>query len=182
MVHRIFPLENINHKHAFSSYINHCLPVFCQIADNIFSACRKSYSKYLLFKKNQNNTWIYITKYILLLFYCNAFFNFFFFLCIQFISIFYPVWILLFFTRSETHKFTFDFGVCCKTKLIFYGQAHLAERGKGGKMAWSIRFSKFMARVSVRYVPLYFCCVIYMYSLCGDLLVFCMVIYAWGIV
>jgi len=51
MVHRIFPLENINHKHAFSSYINHCLPVFCQIADNIFSACRKSYSKYLLFKK-----------------------------------------------------------------------------------------------------------------------------------
>jgi len=133
MVHRIFPLENINHKHAFSSYINHCLPVFCQIADNIFPACRKSYSKYLLFKKNQNNTWIYITKYILLHFYCNAFFNFFFFLCIQFISIFYPVWILLFFTRSETHKFTFDFGVCCKTKLIFYGQAHLAERENGEK-------------------------------------------------
>lgn len=42
-------------------------------------------------------------------------------------------------------------------------------KGEGsGKMAHSIRFSKFMARVSVRYVPLYFFCVIYMNTLSGD--------------
>lgn len=72
-----------------------------------------------------------------------------------FISIFYPV-LFLFCFQSETHKFTFEFGACCKTKLIFYGDAHLQQqrmRGAGGT-----RFSKFMARVSVSYVPLHFFC------------------------
>lgn len=34
-----------------------------------------------------------------------------------------------FYTERETHKFAFDFGVCSKTKLIFYGHAHLAKSG-----------------------------------------------------
>lgn len=109
---------------------------------------------------------------VLLYFYCNAFFNYFYFdfstsfFC-RFCAFYFDIYFIRF-SRGpktgkggdagrqtwQTHKFTFVFGVCCNTKLIFYGCAHLCSiegrarrRGIGvrtggaGTFAISIRFS-----------------------------------------
>lgn len=102
---------------------------------------------------------------VLLYFYCNAFFNYFYFdfstsFFVDFVH-FISIYILSDSPAGhrpareeqerigagqgagrqtwQTHKFTFVFGVCCNTKLIFYGCAHLCSiegrarrRGDGG--------------------------------------------------
>lgn len=91
----------------------------------------------------------------LLYFYCNAFFNYFYFdfstsFSVDFVH-FISIYILsdspsgqrtageeregVWRQTWQTHKFTFVFGVCCNTKLIFYGCAHLCSiEGRGRRM------------------------------------------------
>lgn len=152
-----------NHKHAFSS----CIAVFGLIACNSF----RSYSKY---KIHSIETY---SQYIL----PNVFF--FIFTAMHFSITPFPYAYILFrhcalfgfcfFTQRE-RLISLRSILAFVVKRNWYFMAMLiwpkVAKGEGsGKMAHSIRFSKFMARVSVRYVPLYFFCVIYMNTLSGDL-------------